>query len=191
MRLPADATLIVVGAQEAIDSPRPGAGDADNVEANLASLIAAWRKEGLPVVHVRLGGAPGGPFEACAPPLEGETVVGAGAASAFSKTGLEGLLEDAGATTLVLCAASSAVDPTARDAGDLGYQIFIPLDACWPAASFADPAAAAPRRRHGRRHGGGARRRGDGEGAPAQGGGTKALTRAAIWWNCGPHPALI
>ena len=137
MRLPADATLIVVGAQEAIERPCPSVRDGRSVEANLASLIAAWRKEGLPVVHVRLDGASESPFEACGAPLQGETVIDASAESAFAGSGLEGLLDDAGATTLVLCGALNAVEPTARDAGDLGYQIFIPFDACWPAASAA------------------------------------------------------
>lgn len=137
LRLPADATLIVIGAQEAVGDRRSSA--AASVEANLASLIAAWRKHGLPLVHVRLDNAPAAPFEACATPLDGETVIGAG--SGFAGSELERMLDDAGATTLVLCGALSAVEPTARDAGDLGYQTFVPFDACWPAANFADPAA--------------------------------------------------
>ena len=145
LRLPADATLIVVGAQEAVGPRRYGGGCPTGVEANLASLIAAWRKQGLPLIHVRLDNAPGAPFKVWATPLDGETVIGAGG-GAFAGSELEGMLDDAGATTLVLCGALSAVEPTARDAGDLGYQTFIPFDACWPAASFADPAAARLRR---------------------------------------------
>lgn len=119
MRLPADATLIVLGAGEAAESPRD-----DFCRAHLASLIAAWRKEGLPVVHARP----------------------AGAASAFAGTGLEGSLDDFGATTLVLCGALDAVEPTARDAGGLGYHVFVPIDACGPAAHPADVAIGALRR---------------------------------------------
>ncbi len=88
----------------------------------------------------------GSPFKACATPLADETVVDVGAAGAFSETGLESLLDEAGATTLVLCGALNAVEPTARDAGNLGYHVFIPLDACWPASSPADPAAGRLRR---------------------------------------------
>jgi nicotinamidase-related amidase len=128
LRLPADGTLIVAGAQEAI-----GADCAPGFEANLASLVAAWRKEGLPVVHARLDSGPAASFKACAAPLEGETVIDAGAAGAFTGSALEVLLDNAGATTLVVCGALSAVEQTARDAGDLGYQVFVPLDACWPA----------------------------------------------------------
>ena len=53
MRLPADATLIVLGA------PDPG-GDAA-ATANVAALIEAWRREDLPAVDARTPG--GGAFE--------------------------------------------------------------------------------------------------------------------------------
>lgn len=140
MRLPADAVLIVVAGQEAISDCAPA------VEANLASLVAAWRKEGLPAIPVRLGSRSGAPGEACATPPEGERVSAAGAASAFAATELEASLDDAGATTLVLCGALGCVEATARDAGALGYQVFIPLDACWPAVRLVDHAAARIRR---------------------------------------------
>lgn len=135
MRLPADGTLIVVGAQEAI-----GADCA--VEANVASLVAMWRKEGLPVVHARLDSASGNSSRAWAAPIEGEIVIESGEAGAFAGSSLERLLDDAGATTLVLCGALSALEPTARDARELGHQIFIPLDACWPKETSAGRGAA-------------------------------------------------
>jgi nicotinamidase-related amidase len=140
MRLPADATLLVIGALEAIDDPcsSPGGGP---IEARAAALIAIWRREGLPLVHVRCDRpAPDSPFisrrhfRTCAAPLEGETVIGATAASAFVDTWLEDMLDDVGATTLVLCGALKALQATARHAGDLGYRIFIVADACWGAA---------------------------------------------------------
>ena len=136
MRLPADATLVVVGAEEAMEGPCD-----EPSEANLASLVAAWRREGLPVVHVHPPGATDASFVAC-PPSGGETPVAAGVASAFAGTGLEGLLDDSGATTLVLCGALPAVEPTARGAAGLGYHIFIPFDACRPPAHPADAAIA-------------------------------------------------
>ncbi|HZZ59569.1 MAG TPA: isochorismatase family protein [Roseiarcus sp.] len=142
MRLPADATLIVVGAQDSIEG-RLSKGGGRRVEANLASLIAAWRKEDLPIVQAYLDSAPSASFKpSAATPVDGEAAIAAGAAGAFFKTEPGSLLEDAGVTTLVLCGALSAVEQTARDAENLGYRIFIPLDACWPAASPADPAIA-------------------------------------------------
>ncbi len=143
MRLPADTVLIVIDVQEGIDDPRWGPRNNPEAEANIAALIAAWRAESLPLVHVRHDSvdpaspyAPHGPghrFKHCAAPLDGETVIGKNANSAFIGASLEGLLDELGATTLVLCGAltPNSVDATARHAGNLGYQVFIVADACW------------------------------------------------------------
>ena len=143
MRLPADAVLIVIDVQEAIDDPRWGPRNNLEAEANIAALIAAWRAESLPLVHVRHDSvdpaspyAPHGPghrFKRCAAPLDGETVIGKNANSAFIGANLEGLLDELGATTLVLCGAltPNSVEATARHAGNLGYQVFVVADACW------------------------------------------------------------
>ena len=143
MRLPADAVLIVIDMQEAIDDPRFGARNNPGAEANVAMLIAAWRAERLPLVHVRHDSlesnspyapdAPGHGFKPCAAPLDGETVIGKNASSAFVGTDLEGVLDELGATTLVICGAltPNAVEATARHAGNLGYQVFVIGEACW------------------------------------------------------------
>ena len=143
MRLPADAVLIVIDVQEAIDDPRWGPRNNPGAEANIAALIAAWRAERLPLVHIRHDlvepGSPYAPerpghrFKPWAAPLEGETVVGKNANSAFVGTGLEDLLDDIGATTLVICGVltQNSVEATARHAGNLGYQVFVVDDACW------------------------------------------------------------
>jgi len=143
MRLPADTVLIVIDVQEGIDDPRWGPRNNPEAEANIAALIAAWRAESLPLVHVRHDSvdpaspyAPHGPgrrFKHCAAPLDGETVIGKNANSAFIGASLEGLLDELGATTLVLCGAltPNSVDATARHAGNLGYQAFVVADACW------------------------------------------------------------
>jgi nicotinamidase-related amidase len=143
MRLPADAVLILIDMQEATDDPRFGSRNNPDAEANIAALLAAWRAERLPLVHIRHDSvepgspyAPDGPghrFKPCAAPLDGETVIGKTANSAFVGTGLEGLLDELGATTLVICGAltPNSVEATARHAGDLGYQIFVVGDARW------------------------------------------------------------
>jgi nicotinamidase-related amidase len=143
MRLPADTVLIVIDVQEAIDDPRWGPRNNLEAEANIAALIAAWRAESLPLVHIRHDSvdpaspyAPHGPghrFKRCAVPLDGETVIGKNANSAFIGASLEGLLDELGATTLVLCGAltPNSVEATARHAGNLGYQVFVVADACW------------------------------------------------------------
>ena len=53
--------------------------------------------------------------------------------SAFVGTGLETMLDELGATTLVICGVltPNSVEATARHAGNLGYQVFVVADACW------------------------------------------------------------
>ena len=43
------------------------------------------------------------------------------------------MLDDIGATTLVICGVltQNSVEATARHAGNLGYQVFVVGDACW------------------------------------------------------------
>jgi nicotinamidase-related amidase len=143
MRLPADAVLLVIDVQEAIDDPRWGPRNNPQAEANIAALLAAWRAEELPIVHVRHDSvdpaspyAPDGSghrFKPCAAPLAGEAVLAKNANSAFVGTGLEGMLDELGATTLVICGVltPNSVEATARHAGNLGYQVFVVADACW------------------------------------------------------------
>lgn len=143
MRLPRDATLIVVDLQHAIDDPRFGPRNNPGAESVIASLIAVWRDEGLPMIHVRhdsvepgspyAPGSPGHPFKPEAQPRAGETVIGKNAHSAFVGTALEETLDALGATTLVLCGVltHNSLEATARHAGDLGYRVFVVADACW------------------------------------------------------------
>ena len=127
MRLPADAVLLILDAQEAVDGPDQGAGDGREVETNLAALVTAWRTEELPLAHVGRQLA-ASPF----PPLEGEIVIVRNATSAFVGADLEARLDELGATTLVLCGAlaTHALEASARHAADLGYQVFVVADAC-------------------------------------------------------------
>jgi nicotinamidase-related amidase len=123
MRLPADAVLLIIDAQEAGDGPHERAGDSDEVEANIGALVAAWRAEALPLAHV---GVP------AIPPLDGEIVIVRNATSAFVGVDLEARLDELDATTLVFCGAltSHALEASARHAADLGYQVFVVADAC-------------------------------------------------------------
>jgi nicotinamidase-related amidase len=133
MRLPADAVLLIIDAQEAVGDPRPGAGAGPEVERNIAALITAWRTEGLPLAHVdRQPIAAASPFAFAIPPLDGEIVIVRNATSAFVGDDLEARLDELGATTLVLCGAlaTEALEASARHAADLGYQVFVVADAC-------------------------------------------------------------
>jgi nicotinamidase-related amidase len=104
MRLPVDATLIVM----------TGASADEDVEA----LLAAWRRERLPIFHVRRepGDAP-------------EPVIVALADDAFAKSDLEAALDAIGATTLVIVGARGPAAATARAAAGRGYRVFVVANA--------------------------------------------------------------
>jgi nicotinamidase-related amidase len=132
MRLPADAVLLIVDAQEAVDSSRSGASDGPDVETNIAALVTAWRTEALPLVHVGRPPMASEHLAFAVPPLEGEIVIERNATSAFVGSDLEARLDELGATTLVVCGtlATHALEASSRHASDLGYQLFVVADAC-------------------------------------------------------------
>jgi nicotinamidase-related amidase len=133
MRLPADAVLLIIDAQEVFERPGERAGDISEIEKAIAALVAAWRAEALPLGHIgRRPIAPTSPPVLAIPPLEGEIVIVRDATSAFVGAGLEARLDELGATTLVFCGAlaTHALEASARHAADLGYQVFVVADAC-------------------------------------------------------------
>ncbi|MBP2230636.1 nicotinamidase-related amidase [Azospirillum agricola] len=142
--LPASAALLVVDLQKAIDDPRWAAvGPRNNprAEANIAALLAAWRRTGRTVVHIRhdstepgstyRAGGPGHGFKEEATPLPGERVVGKSVHSAFIGTDLDGWLRERGIGTLVVTGVitNNSVEATARMAGNLGYDTRVVGDA--------------------------------------------------------------
>jgi nicotinamidase-related amidase len=151
MRLPSDAALILVDLQLAIDDPRWGPRNNPHAEQAIAGLLAAWREEALPIVHIRHDSVePDSPYRPDLPshafrpetaPGPGEAVVGKRGHSAFVGTALEETLDGLGVTTLVICGVltHNSVEATARHAGDLGYRVFVVADACW-AVALADGA---------------------------------------------------
>jgi nicotinamidase-related amidase len=151
MRLPSDSALILIDLQLALDDDRWGRRNNPQAERTIAALLAAWREQGLPIVHIRHDSVepdspyrpdrPSHAFKPEAAPRPGEAVVGKSARSAFVATTLEDTLDGLGATTLVICGAltHNSVEATARHAADLGYRVFVVADACW-AVALADGA---------------------------------------------------
>ena len=143
MRLPIDTHLIIVDVQNAIDDPKWGPRNNPQAEARIAELLAAWRGARAPIVHIRhesteaqspyRPGQSGNAFKACAMPFEGEAIVVKQTNSAFIGTGLEELLEGGGATTLVIAGVltHNSLESTVRHAGNLGFRVAVPADACW------------------------------------------------------------
>ena len=144
--LPHDAALLIVDLQKAIDDPRwSHAGPRNNpqAEANVAALLAAWRRDGRPIVHIRHDstdpastyrpGSPGHAFKEEAMPLPGETVIGKPVNSAFIGTALDEWLRGRGIGTLVVAGVitNNSVEATVRMAGNLGYDVRLVADACF------------------------------------------------------------
>jgi len=111
-------------------------------EKNAAHLLAHWRAQNWPVVHVRHNsrdetsplreGRPGFAFRDFAQPMEGEPVFVKRVHSAFIGTGLEAFLRERGCGRLVISGVRTdhCVSTTARMAHDLGFQVLVAEDAC-------------------------------------------------------------
>ena len=144
--VPPNAALLIVDLQKAIDDPRwslVGPRNNPQAEANVAALLAAWRRYGRPIVHIRHDsvepdstyrpGGPGHAFKDEAMPLPGETVIGKRVNSAFIGTGLDDWLRGRGIGTLVVAGVitNNSVEATVRMAGNLGYDVHLVADACF------------------------------------------------------------
>ncbi|CAN5741105.1 cysteine hydrolase family protein [soil metagenome] len=143
MRPPLDgrAALLLVDVQEGLDDPTLGERNNPGAEERAATLLAAWREAGRPVVHVRhLSEEPGSPLRPGQPgveikeivrPAPGEPVVEKSVNSAFIGTGLEERLRADGIETLIIAGLTTdhCVSTTARMAGNLGFETYVVSDA--------------------------------------------------------------
>lgn len=138
--------LILIDLQHAIDDPRwAAAGPRNNpgAEATAATLLTRWRSVGWPVIHVRHDstepnstyrpGQPGNGFKRETAPNPGETVIAKQVNSAFIGTNLQHHLQDLGARTLVMLGVSTqnSFEATVRNAGNLGYAVYVVEDCCF------------------------------------------------------------
>lgn len=131
--LPANAVLIVIDLQKAIDHPSWGERNNPQAETNVAALVRSWREAGRPVCHVRHDSAEAGSHYRSGQPLhdfkpEGEPapreiVIAKRTNSAFIGTDLEARLRGAGQTLLFVTGVitNNSVETTVRMAGNLGF----------------------------------------------------------------------
>ncbi|HXQ41133.1 MAG TPA: cysteine hydrolase family protein [Candidatus Udaeobacter sp.] len=146
MWLARGVALLVIDLQKAIDDPRwskDGPRNNPEAEANIARLLASWRKAGRPIFHIRHDstepqsayrpGQPGNDFKAEALPLSGEAVIAKRTNSAFIGTDLESRLRSAGIQALVVAGVitNNSVEATVRMAGNLGFDTYLIEDACF------------------------------------------------------------
>ncbi|HBF45921.1 MAG TPA: cysteine hydrolase family protein [Psychromonas sp.] len=108
-----------------------------------AKLLAAFRQQGLPVVHVRhefptdeapffLPGSDGAQIHSSVAAQAGESVILKHQINSFRDTDLKKVLDDAGITKLVIVGAMThmCIDAVTRAAEDFGYECAVAHDAC-------------------------------------------------------------
>lgn len=113
------------------------------VSANAARLLERFRRDGLPIFHVRhemasptapffRPGTPGADIHPSVAPKAGEPVIVKQKPNSFRDTALKTSIDAAGVTGLVICGAMSqmCIDATTRAAVDLGYAVTVVADAC-------------------------------------------------------------
>ena len=116
---------------------------ADAAAANAANALARFRKDGLPVIHVRhlsmrpgstffIPGTSGAEIHAAVKPQGGEKVIEKNFPNSFRGTELERVLKEAGVKELVVAGMMThmCVDASVRQAADLGYKVTLLGDAC-------------------------------------------------------------
>jgi nicotinamidase-related amidase len=144
--LPRRTALILVDLQRAIDNSRwaaEGPRNNPDAEAVAAALLTRWRALGWPIVHVRHDSTepdstyrpdgPGHPFKPEVAPQPQETIIGKSVNSAFIGTDLDRHLRDIAAPALVILGVSTnnSLEATVRNAGNLGWTVYVPEDACF------------------------------------------------------------
>lgn len=133
--------LLVIDVQQGLDNPALGQRNNPQAETNIARLQANWRKNSLPIVHIRHNSTEpgsalrpelaGNAFKPATAPLAGEKQFGKTVNSAFIGTGLDEYLRENGIKTLVVVGLTTdhCVSTTVRMASNLGFQVKLVADA--------------------------------------------------------------
>jgi nicotinamidase-related amidase len=134
--------LLPIDVQQGFDHPGWGRRNNPDAEANGLALIAAWRRAGLPIVHVRhdsvspgstlAPGQPGNEFKSGFGPRGDEQLVAKSVNSAFIGTDLELRLRRMDADSVVVFGITTdmCVSTTTRMASNLGFRTILVGDAC-------------------------------------------------------------
>ncbi|WP_328301634.1 cysteine hydrolase [Streptomyces sp. NBC_00435] len=160
IEIAANSALLVIDVQQGFDDAAFwGPRNNPAAEANIAELMDAWQESGRPLVLVQHASRPGG---ALAPDLPGHALkdfVGERAGQAalhvvksvnssfYGTPDLADWLTAQGIGQLVLTGIQTnmCVETTARMAGNLGYDVLVPLDATHTFDLAAGPGPDAPR----------------------------------------------
>lgn len=141
-RLDDSAALIVIDVQQGFDDPSWGARDNPDAEQNIGRLLKAWADAARPIILVRhdsiesgsplTAGSPGNLLKDTVADAPHDLFVTKHVNSAFyGDPDLHGWLQARGIRQLVITGIQTnmCVETTARMAGNLGYEVTVPLDA--------------------------------------------------------------
>jgi len=99
---------------------------------NAGLLLDHFRKNEMPVYHVRHNFEPGGDIHPYVKPLEDEPVISKDQVNAFSGTALLEMIQQDSVEQLVICGMQThmCVEAAVRAAHDLGFTCMLASDAC-------------------------------------------------------------
>ena len=135
------SALLIIDVQVGIDDPAHGERSTPEAEENMASLLAAWRSKGWPILHVQHNSVepdsplrPGLPGHALKPevqPLPDEPLFQKTTNSAFVGTDVEAYLRERAVRSLVIMGLTTdhCVSASTRSASDLGFDVTVVADA--------------------------------------------------------------
>ncbi|WP_299873652.1 cysteine hydrolase family protein [uncultured Cocleimonas sp.] len=133
--------LLLIDLQKAIDHPDWGERNNIDAEENIATLLAHWRNNDLPIIHVKHTSVEpnshyrphqeGNDFKAVAQPETHEEVIEKHTNSAFINTPLEQILRERNIQDIVIIGVitNNSVEATARMSGNLGFNTTVVSDA--------------------------------------------------------------
>ena len=133
--------LLSVDFQKGFDDPIWGTRNNQDAEVNIALLLAHWRQQAWPIIHVQhcsvepnsplRPGVSGNEFKPEAKPLPAEQVFSKTVNSAFIGTDLKQYLRENGIGCLVIAGLTTdhCVSTTTRMAGNFGFDVILVSDA--------------------------------------------------------------
>lgn len=142
MQIDDTAALIVIDVQQGFDDPAWGERDNPDAEANIGRLVTAWSDAARPIVLVRhdsiepgstlAAGSPGNALKDVVADAPHDLFVTKNVNSAFyGQPDLHAWLQARGIRQLVITGIQTnmCVETTTRMAGNLGYDVTLPIDA--------------------------------------------------------------
>jgi len=135
------SALLLIDVQEGLDAPSLGNRNNPDAESQMGLLLAQWRKNKLPVIHVKHNSvepnstlrpeAPGNEIKDIVKPLANEALFEKSVNSAFIGTELESYLKTNDIKNIVIVGLTTdhCVSTTVRMASNLGFSVQLVEDA--------------------------------------------------------------